>query len=71
MSLELQAVMEPVSASFCCKKTFPAFFFNHLPVTYASLHHCSRWRDEIPKLKIEELVGAEHRAILANRLFFK
>lgn len=40
-------------------------------VTYASLHHCSRWRDEIPKLKIEELVGAEHRAILANRLFFK
>jgi hypothetical protein len=40
-------------------------------VTYASLNHCARWRNEIPKLKIEELEGAEHRQVLANRLFFK
>lgn len=40
-------------------------------VSYASLNHCARWRNEIPKLKIEELEGAEHREILANRLFFK
>ncbi len=40
-------------------------------MTYASLNHCARWRNEIPKLKIEELEGAEHRQVLANRLFFK
>ncbi|ELR15075.1 C2 domain containing protein [Acanthamoeba castellanii str. Neff] len=40
-------------------------------VSYSSLNHCARWRNDIPQLTIEELDGAEHREVLANRLFFK
>ncbi|KAL6078804.1 Synaptotagmin-2 [Balamuthia mandrillaris] len=38
-------------------------------VPYASLAYCLTWKNAIPELRNEELVGVEHREILANRLF--
>jgi len=40
-------------------------------VPYQSLSHAVHWRDSIPDIRIEEIDGAEHRAILNNKAFFK
>jgi hypothetical protein len=40
-------------------------------VTYASLNFCEYWRKEGVQVTVEEIEGAEHRAILNNRLFFR